>query len=84
MRVRVTTGMPSFTEADSHAARQRRFGTVFTIASVEFEGASEIPEDRLREALALDADMPYTLMRSRPRGVGWWRRFVARDSLRPR
>jgi outer membrane protein assembly factor BamA len=58
-RGRVAIGMPLFTEGTATLPVNVDPGPLFTIASVELEGAPEIPEDRLREALAVEQDTPY-------------------------
>jgi outer membrane protein assembly factor BamA len=58
-RSRVAIGMPLFAEAIATLPVNVDPGPLFTIASVELEGAPEIPEDRLREALAVEQDTPY-------------------------
>jgi outer membrane protein assembly factor BamA/autotransporter translocation and assembly factor TamB len=59
VRVQVATGMPLFAEATATLPVNVDSGPLFTIARVELEGAPEIPEDRLREALTLDPEVPY-------------------------
>jgi outer membrane protein assembly factor BamA len=58
-RVEAAAGVPLFTEGTATLPVNVDSGPVFTIASAELEGAPEIPEDRLRGAVALKEGMPY-------------------------
>ena len=55
----VATGMPLFAEATATLPVNVDSGPLFTIARVELEGTPEVPEEPLREALALDPEVPY-------------------------
>ncbi|HEX2462647.1 MAG TPA: translocation/assembly module TamB domain-containing protein, partial [Vicinamibacterales bacterium] len=59
VRAQVATGIPLFAEATATLPVNVDSGPLFTIARVELEGTPEIPEEPLREALALDPEVPY-------------------------
>ena len=76
VRAQVTVAAPLFMEETATLPVRVDPGPVFRIASIAFEGAQALPENTLREAVALDAETPYdpeTIEAARTRLVALYR-----------
>ena len=76
-RVQAAAGLPVFTDGTAVLPVRVDPGPVVIVAGVEFEGARTLPVDTLREAAALDQEIPYDpalIEAARDRLVAFYRR----------